>query len=149
MFSNYMENMSPFVKLKRPRRRKKGQHWKGPFLLFGSIVFFLAIACSVLPTNRHVRAADHFSNPTVKGKHLHECLHHSKALARHLHHPCLDFIEIIWLVKRPEPILASHGSLVETCNPGNGGDLACSLPQGQVESQWGELRFASSPAVQA
>lgn len=95
MFSNYMENMSPFVKLKRRRRRKKGGHGKGPFLLFGPIVPFLAVACSVLPTNRHIQAADHFSNPTVKGKHLHRCLHHSKALAKHLPHPRLDFIDVI------------------------------------------------------
>lgn len=34
MFSNYMENMSPFVKPKRPRKKKKGLHWKGSFLPF-------------------------------------------------------------------------------------------------------------------
>lgn len=32
MFSNYMENMSPFVKLKRPRKKKKGLSRKGSFL---------------------------------------------------------------------------------------------------------------------
>ena len=32
MFSNYMENMSPFVRLKRPRKKKKGLSRKGSFL---------------------------------------------------------------------------------------------------------------------
>lgn len=32
MFSNYMENMTPFVKLKRPRKKRKGLSWKGSSL---------------------------------------------------------------------------------------------------------------------
>lgn len=95
MFSNYMENMSPFVKLKRARRRKKGGRWKGPFLLFRTHCSLSRCCPRSPPVNRRIQAAEHFLNPTVKVKHLYKCLRHSKAFPRHLLRHCLDFFEIV------------------------------------------------------
>lgn len=135
MFSNYMENMSPFVKLKRARRRKKGRRWKGPFLLFRT---HCSLSCRCLhspPVNRHIRAADHFLNPTVKVKHLYKCLCHSKAFLRHLLRHCLYFFEIVWLVKQLEQSLVARVFLAETREPGNGSDHAFS-PSSSLRSGW-------------
>lgn len=43
MFSNYMENMSPFVKLKRPRKKKKGLPRKGSFLFHPLFSFLVSL----------------------------------------------------------------------------------------------------------
>lgn len=75
MFSNYMENMSPFVKPKRPRKKK---------VCIGRALFFpsLSIVLFLGPSyNAHIQVACHFLNQNERVKHLSKYICHSKVFS--------------------------------------------------------------------
>lgn len=81
MFSNYMENMSPFVKPERPFLGEEAcLGWAHFFSC--PIVLLLSAVCRVLPSHKHAFSSDMQLLESKAKKHLHECLHPARGFSQ-------------------------------------------------------------------
>lgn len=113
MFSNYMENMSPFVKLKRSGKEKEGLPSEGLFLL---LTTNCSLAAQASPQAHNLKM---HATLWIKMRAGSICTHASaiqKCLFKR--HPlyCLDSIKIAWLIKQLEQ---GWLPICPVMNPGN------------------------------